>query len=122
MKIKFPTTIKGWFQLGKDIEDRQQEPGPEQPLEEKNANVMLIGQMSNSSKDKFKLAQDMHKQAEAIHEEAEHEYALLLAEIRRVAKVLTGRHSDNKRMLGYWGFDISDSTPSSADEPTEEAA
>jgi len=116
MKISFPTTIDGWVKLGNLIFKKNEDPAPEEPIEQKNADVAKIGAFAESSKTKFAKASSLRREAESIHQEAVKELEELEAEIRRTGNVLTGRYKGNKRKMGLWGFEVDETSPSPGNE------
>lgn len=117
MKISFPTTQDGWLKLGELIFAKSQNLGSEPAINPVDADPVKVGSLQGTAKKQLAEADQLHKDGEDKSEHGLKDLDDMESEIRRVAKVLSGRHKGNLKHMGAWGFTIdesSDDDPASA--------
>src|SRR3990170_4001954 len=111
MKIKFPNTQDGWLKLGNLIFAKSNNLGNEPAINPADADPKKIGTLADTAAKKLATGAQLHKDAETSNEAGEKDLMEMESEIRRVAKVLTGRNQKNPKATGVWGFTMDESTP-----------
>ena len=111
MKINYPTTQAGWLNLGELIVKKSTNLGSEAAINTADADINKIETTRTSAKKLLEDAEQLHKDAESLNEKGTQNLAEMQTEIRRVAKILTGRHASNLKSMGAWGFTMDESTP-----------
>jgi len=110
MKITWPTTQDGWLKLGKLIFAKSNNLGSEPPINPIDADPAKVGQLESASEKKLAEGDQLSKDGETATETGNKTLEEMKTEIRRVAKVLTGRNQKNPKATGVWGFTMDESS------------
>ncbi|MBI4930288.1 MAG: hypothetical protein HY841_05965 [Bacteroidetes bacterium] len=110
MKITYPTTHDGWLKLGNLIFAKSENLGDEPAINPADADPKKVGTLASTAAKKLATGAQLHKDAETSNEAGEKDITEMESEIRRVAKVLTGRNQKNPKATGVWGFTMDESS------------